>query len=97
LIARAREGQLACGRTAEFSRLLFDHAVDRYLEELAVQRPGSVRRGANRARVGKVTSPTACAHSSRERDSTKSRRTTFALTRRRDSARAEIRTRSTTK
>lgn len=44
LIARAREGQLACGRTAEFSRLLFDHAVDRYLEELAVQRPGSVRR-----------------------------------------------------
>jgi integrase len=44
LIARAKEGKLACGRTAEFSRLLFDHAVDRYLEELAVQRPGSVRR-----------------------------------------------------
>jgi integrase len=44
LIARAREGKLACGRTAEFSRLLFDHAVDRYLEELAVERPESVRR-----------------------------------------------------
>jgi len=44
LIVRAREGKLASGRTAEFSRLLFDHAVDRYLEELAVQRPGSVRR-----------------------------------------------------
>ncbi len=30
--------------TAEFSRLLFSHAVDKYLAELAVQRPDSVRR-----------------------------------------------------
>jgi integrase len=44
LMARAREGKLARGMTAEFSRLLFGHAVDRYLEELAVQRPESVRR-----------------------------------------------------
>jgi integrase len=44
LIARAREGKLASGTTAEFSRLLFCHALDRYLAELSIQRPGSVRR-----------------------------------------------------
>jgi integrase len=41
LIARAREGKLACGRTAEFSRLLFGPALDRYLAELSVQRAGN--------------------------------------------------------
>ncbi len=35
-IRDAKEGKLACGATAEFSRLLFGHAVDRYLAELAV-------------------------------------------------------------
>ncbi len=39
----AKEGKMALETTAEFSRLLFGHAVDRYLAELAVQRPGSVR------------------------------------------------------
>jgi integrase len=43
-IRDAKEGKLASGTTAEFSRLLFPHAIDRYLAELAVQRPGSVRR-----------------------------------------------------
>ncbi len=44
LKARAREGKLACGVTAEFSRLLFDAAADRYLSEVAAQRPESVRK-----------------------------------------------------
>jgi integrase len=43
LITRAKEGKLATGTTAEFSRLLFCHALDKYLVEIAVQRPGSVR------------------------------------------------------
>jgi len=43
LKARAREGKLASGVTAEFSRLMFTSAVDRYLSELAVRRPGSLR------------------------------------------------------
>jgi integrase len=43
LKARAREGKLASGVTAEFSRLMFSNAVDRYLSELAVRRPGSLR------------------------------------------------------
>jgi len=41
LIARAREGKLAVGITAEFSRLLFGPALDRYLAELSVQRAGN--------------------------------------------------------
>lgn len=41
---RAKEGKLASGVTAEFSRLPFGAAVDRYLAELAVQRPESVRK-----------------------------------------------------
>jgi hypothetical protein len=45
LILRAKEGKLATGTAAEFSRLLFNHAVDKYLAELAVQRRGSVRHG----------------------------------------------------
>jgi integrase len=47
LKARAREGKLASGSTAEFSRLTFGNAVDRYLAELAVRRPGSVRHAEN--------------------------------------------------
>lgn len=38
LKARAREGKLACGLTAEFSRLGFEAALDRYLAELSVER-----------------------------------------------------------
>jgi len=45
---RAKEGKLASGVTAEFARLLFDHAVDRYLAESAVQRPESVRKSAKK-------------------------------------------------
>jgi hypothetical protein len=41
--ARAREGKLASGITAEFSRLSFDLAAHRYLAEVAVRRPGGVR------------------------------------------------------
>lgn len=37
LIARAREGKLASGMTAAFSRLGFEAALDRYLAELAVE------------------------------------------------------------
>ena len=43
LITRAKEGRLATGTTAEFSRLPFNQAVDKYLTELSVQRLGSVR------------------------------------------------------
>jgi hypothetical protein len=43
-IKDTKEGKLASGTTAEFSRLLFPNAVDKYLAEIAVQRPGSVRR-----------------------------------------------------
>lgn len=43
-IARAKEGKLASGVTAEFSRLGFDAVLDRYLAELSLQRPESVRR-----------------------------------------------------
>jgi len=43
LKGRAREGKPASGVTAEFSRLMFNNAVDRYLSELAVRRPGSLR------------------------------------------------------
>jgi len=38
LKARAREGKLASGMTAEFSRLGFEVALDRYLAELCVER-----------------------------------------------------------
>jgi integrase len=38
LIARAKEGKLASGVTAEFSRLPFDAALDRYLEEMHIYR-----------------------------------------------------------
>jgi integrase len=34
--------------TAEFARLVFDHAAERYLGELAVQRPESVRKSTNK-------------------------------------------------
>ena len=37
LISRAREGKLASGVTAEFSRLLFCAALDRYLAERAIR------------------------------------------------------------
>ena len=40
LIAQAKAGKLAVGITAEFSRLLFGPALDRYLAELSVQRAG---------------------------------------------------------
>ena len=46
LKARAREGKVASGVTAEFSRLSFELAADRYLAEVALQRPGSVRKSA---------------------------------------------------
>ena len=39
-IRDTKEGKLASGTTAEFSRLLFANAVDKYLAEIAVQRPG---------------------------------------------------------
>lgn len=46
LIALAKEGKLSAGRTAEFARLPFEEASDRYLAELVVQRPESLlRRG----------------------------------------------------
>jgi len=48
LIARAKDGKLASGVTAEFSRLPFDLAADRYLLELAVQRPDSPRKSAKK-------------------------------------------------
>jgi integrase len=38
LIARAKEGKLASGMTAELSRLQFEAALDRYLAELSVVR-----------------------------------------------------------
>jgi integrase len=38
LKARAREGKLASGMTAEFSRLGFEVALDRYLAEMCVER-----------------------------------------------------------
>lgn len=41
LIAQAKAGKLAVGITAEFSRLLFGPALDRYLAELSVQRAGN--------------------------------------------------------
>jgi hypothetical protein len=47
LAARAKEGKLASGVTAEFCRLMFNHAVDRYLSEVAVRQPGSVRHAEN--------------------------------------------------
>ena len=45
LKARARDGKLGSGITAEFSRLMFNNAVDRYLAEVALRRPGSIRNG----------------------------------------------------
>lgn len=44
LKSRAREGKLGSGLTAEFSRLMFNNAVDKYLAELALRRPGSLRK-----------------------------------------------------
>jgi hypothetical protein len=41
-----REGKVASGVTAEFSRFSFELAADRYLAEVALQRPGSVRKSA---------------------------------------------------
>jgi hypothetical protein len=43
LKAQAREGKLAGGTSANFSRLAFGHAVERYLAELTLHRPDSVR------------------------------------------------------
>ena len=43
LKARAREGKLASGITAQFSRLTFDLAADRYLAEVCILRPDSLR------------------------------------------------------
>lgn len=59
LKGQAKEGKLASGTTAEFSRLLFGSALDRYLAEVSVRRPGSVRRiGDPRASwEGDVTNP----------------------------------------
>jgi integrase len=39
LIARAKEGKLAAGTTAEFSRLMLSAALDRYLNECALRSP----------------------------------------------------------
>jgi integrase len=49
LKARAGEGKLASGITAEFSRLFFDAAADRYLAEVVLQRPGSLRPAAQKS------------------------------------------------
>jgi integrase len=43
LKARAREGKLASGMTAEFARLGFEAALDRYLAELFVDRQDNAR------------------------------------------------------
>jgi integrase len=43
LKARAREGKLASGMTAEFSRLGFEAALDRYLAELFVDRQDNAK------------------------------------------------------
>jgi integrase len=43
LISRAKEGKLASGMTAEFSRLGFEAALDRYLAELCVERQDNAK------------------------------------------------------
>ncbi len=43
LIARAKEGKLAVGSTAELSRLPFEKALDRYLTEISVERQGGAK------------------------------------------------------
>jgi integrase len=43
LKARAREGKLASGMTAEFARLGFEAALDRYLAELCVERQDNAK------------------------------------------------------
>lgn len=48
LIALAKEGKVSSGRTAEFARLPFEAAADRYLADLVVQRPESLLRRGNR-------------------------------------------------
>jgi integrase len=48
LMKRATEGKLATGATAELARLIFDQAADRYLAEVAIQRPGSARKTAEK-------------------------------------------------
>jgi len=45
LIARAKEGKLASGVTAEFSRLLFCAALDRYLAERAIRSQARIGEG----------------------------------------------------
>jgi len=50
LVAEAQQGKLASGVTAEFARLPFTTALDKYLAELAAVRPETLRRpGAPRA------------------------------------------------